>query len=265
MGVDASIEVLGADYGVHPQILRLNPAFRRGAETIRLEVKVSLRRGGEPAIPANLEHDLEEQLAAMCPTLHRHQCRGPEEYHLHGANAEGDREQGGDGHGVEHELMVAHLVEHVMIDAVSYITAAPMISGITGARRDHKNRFDIFVECPDRTVADLAARLGPAWVGELLRGARPRDASVPTLELARRFYSEQPRELSPDATAKELKKDPHEVLEAMEELVRQGFLCRSSYTVNFSGGPLYRFCKNGRGAPAARKEDAGGAPPPVIH
>ncbi len=265
MSVDGSIEVLAADYGVHPEILRLNPAFRRGAETIRLEVKVSLRRGGGAAIPAGLEHDLEEQLAAMCPTLHRHQCRGPDEYHIHNANAAEAPAKGGDAHGVEHELMVAHLVEHVMIDAVSYITEAPLISGITGARRDHKNRFDIFVECPDRTVAGLAARLGPAWVAELLRGARPRDASLPTLELARRFYSEQPRELSPDATAKELKKDPHEVLEAMEELVRQGFLCRSSYTVNFTGGPLYRFCKNGRRDSAARKGDASGAPTPVVH
>ncbi len=145
-------------------------------------------------------------------------------------------------------MVVAHLVEHVMIDAVSFVTGEPIVSGVTAAHRSSKTRFDIFVESPDPAVASLAGQLGLSWVMAALRGVTFTDEGRPTLELARRFYESRPRDLGIDALAHEVASGPADVLETLAKLESAGFLRRSPYTVNFSGMPRYHCCDGSKEA-----------------
>ena len=186
MAHDHVLEVVATDFGVFPSVVPLNPMLAVGGTLLKLTVHVNWH----PGDAAERLRAAEQRLAAAAPSLELHQCRGPHQYRLF---QEGRAAPGGGA--FEPALALAHLFEHVIIDAVAYVTEAPRVSGLTGERGDVRLTFDVFVECPDRVVAEVATRLCRSWGEEVLSGESLDGAVRRPPELARGGDRERPARL----------------------------------------------------------------------
>ena len=226
----ARIRIAGRDFGLYPQSLSLNPRFRADVPRIKLDVEIDWK----PRHPGRALAALEEALLEICPSLERHQCRGQIQYHIL-RGLEEPREAPDDGAGdIETPLALAHLLEHVLIDTIAYVTGEKLLSGATGARRDSRQRFDIFVECPDAAVAQLAVELSVAWMKALLNGKAPDGAGRPALELAHHAYKGKARGLDLSKFAGHLAK--RELSNALKWLEKNGFVRREGTLVFYVPG-----------------------------
>ena len=223
-----SIDAIEAEYGDHPAILPLNGAFRRNAPTIKLTLTVEWR----PDDPTRALAVLESQLAEVSPTLRHHQCRGPHQYRVFEAH--------GGSTPVEPALALAHLIEHVMIDSVAYVSRAPRVSGITAGLVGRPGTYDVFVECPDVQVAQLAIAVALSWVETVLRGGTLDMTSRLALEVARILFGQWQGPVRADLAARAMGHPREEIESAFLALERVGFLRREQYTQNFSGIPSYQ-------------------------
>ncbi len=249
-----SIRLLADDYGQYPGILPLNPSLRPGAPALRARLEIDW----DPRDPYRPIAALEAGLLLLLPSLKLHECRGPAQYHVRRFSVEGEARPTGARADIEAAMVLAHLIEHAMIDAVAFITRERIVSGVTGALRDSSNQFDVFVECPDRRVASLAARLAISWVRTLVGGGRPRRSARPTLELARTLWRARPHALALPRVARDTGRSTEEARDILDELEALRFACREPSTLNFSGIERYRVCPNGRTDASRAPED----PPP---
>lgn len=232
MSETPAIRALSLDVGSHPQARRLNPQFSREAPVLRLRVEVSW----DPQDPGAALFGLESRLARLSPTLARHQCRGHPDYRIL-------RTQAGDtggrprlGRDFEAPLALAHVLEHLIIDAVSFLTGAPVVSGATGALGSLPRRYDVFVECPDPALARLVVALPLSWLSSLAAGGSLDGEGWTTLMVARHLYlRRRPGPCDPAGLSRRLMRSPREVEAALRWLERNGFACRVGYTMNFSG------------------------------
>jgi hypothetical protein len=230
------IQVLELAFGRYPQILPLNPALRADATCVRATLAIE-RPGTEPRA---LLSNLETRLLEVSPSLRRHQCRGPRQYHVfvhHAAPAGAPLEQ------VEAGLALAHLIEHVVIDAVAFLTGADSISGVTGALSGFGDRYDIYVECPEPIAALLAVLLALHWVQALASGQSLDGTGRPALQVARLLYQRRPSALDADHAAAALGAERGELEAALGWLQRQGIACPLPHTMKLSGMPDYRLCR----------------------
>lgn len=241
MSASPSVSVLASDYGYHPSILPLNKSLRPSASTLRLTLEIDW----DPPDPAQALSNLESDLLRVCPSLGEHQCRGPVQYHVHGPSPGWTSKVRGRWLGVEPGLALAHLIEHVMIDAVAFVTGLQRVSGVTGAHQDSERRFDVYVECPDYPVSLLARYVGISWVLTLLQRGSLDSAGAQTLRVARLIYNLGPRTLDPSLVAVEVGMDEADALEILERLEVAGFARRNGYTVNLSGTPYFRLSSDG--------------------
>lgn len=233
------IDVVATDFGTFPTVARLNPMVHEGNTLLKLTIHVDW----QPGDAAQRLRDVEHQLTAAAPSLGLHQCRGPHRYRLfqdgQGAARDATRNAPAD-EPFEPGLALAHLFEHVIIDAVAYVTEAPRVSGLTGERGDVQLTFDVFVECPDRVVAEVATNLSRAWV-ELVLGGESLDGHIRrTLDVARRLYRQRPAAVDAGSTARQLGYPKELVEEAFVTLVHAGFAREDLAALNLSGGRLFR-------------------------
>ena len=147
--------------------------------------------------------------------------------------------------GVEPGLALAHLIEHVMIDAVAFVTGLQRVSGVTGAHQNSERRFDVYVECPEYPVCLLARYVGISWVLTLLQRGSLDSAGAQTLPVARLIYNLGSRSLDPRRAAVEVGMDEADALEILERLEVAGFARRNVYAVNLSGTPYFRLSSDG--------------------
>lgn len=223
--------VQNADLGSHPEALALNTSFRRDTPILKLCVEINW----EPTEPAVAVASLEARLVKLCPSLREHECRGQEEYHILSSGDERGPRFAESRRTVEAPLALAHLYEHVMIDTIAFITAVPLVSGATGALKDARNRFDIFVESPDAVAARLTVGLATSWFGALVTGRSLNGEGRVALDLARHFYRNQSGALEVGGIARALGRESREVGEGLSCLERNGLTNRVGYTVNLSG------------------------------
>jgi hypothetical protein len=199
--------------------------------TLRVELEIEW----EPANAVRALSTLETSLPAVCPGWNAHRCGGPPEYHVR-SFAAGD---GAAERHVEPALALAHLIEHVMIDVIAFVTSASSVSGVTGAKRGTRRRFDVFVECRDPAVGALARHLAISWATAILRdgGIDTEDARI--LAVARALYRRGARVFEPDRVAEETGLPGEEAARLLEALEAAGFAARLAFTMNFSGQPYY--------------------------
>jgi hypothetical protein len=228
------IRVLTIRHGLFPSIGLLNPLLKPGHWAIRLELEIEW----EPQNPLRSLALLEEGLLDVCPSLRAHRCGGPAEYHVR-SFAQGSPRGPDDPVPVEPALALAHLIEHVMIDAVAHVTAASAVSGITGARRESTRRFDVFVECRDPAVGALAWHLGVAWTSTLLRGEVVDRRETRILDVARSIYRSGARAFEAHRVAADAGLRTDETEDLLGALAAAGFASPTRYTMNFSGQQYY--------------------------
>ncbi|MFQ5717923.1 MAG: hypothetical protein ACE5IK_00100 [Acidobacteriota bacterium] len=250
------IHVHGAELDAHHEALSLNASFHEDVPLLKLQLTIDW----EPTVPSHAIHGLEEQLAHVSPSLTRHQCRGQEEYRVRSAGTHTESRAAT----VEPALALAHLVEHVMIDVVAFITGARTVSGATGAPSDSTRPLDVFVECPDAAVGQLATHLALHWAVSLIDGESIDGTGRSALRLARRLYRHRPHPVSFCDATRQTHGDPARIGRALGWLEESGFACRVNYTLNFSGAPYYRVCplsvtQQATVAPPRRREKTGAA------
>jgi hypothetical protein len=218
--------VLALDVARRPEALPLNPMFRDGTRSLKLVVDIAWY----PRDPGPAVADLERGLANLAPSLRNHQCRGEAAYEAFPT----DTRPAPDG-SWEPALALAHLIEHVMIDAVVFVTGAPCVSGVTGAHRGRRRRFDVIVECPSLPVARLASAVALHWVHVLTRHGSPDGLGRPVLELARWLYRVHPSPADATDAALGVDADARDTAERLAWLRDVGYARTVDWTVNFSG------------------------------
>jgi len=230
MGGEVRIQIAGCEVGPHTEVLPLNSRFRPDVPLLKLQVDIDW----DPRHPLRALSCLEERLVELCPGLRQHQCRGHLRYHIlrSGEQPEDEKEP------IEASLALAHLLEHVLIDTLAFITSSPLLSGITGARRDSAQRFDIFVECPDPSLAPLIVRLAVSWISELLGGTPIDGGGRLTLDLVHFLYQRRSEGLAMKEIAQHLGREPDEVRQALLWLEQNAFARKEP--VNLSGAERYR-------------------------
>lgn len=221
-----------ADFGSHPEAFPLNASFQKDLPILKLRVDVDW----EPKAPAAALALLEAGLLEVCPGLRRHQCRGDASYHV---LRPPDGKPGRGGAAIEAPLALAHLLEHVVIDAIAFITDEPLISGATAALSRSFHEFDLFVESPDPLIARLTAELARSWITEIARGAGLDGAHRLALDLCRRLYRAHPGPVEIDVAARPAGRDAGELRQALDWIERHGLVRRVRYGVNLSGRAYY--------------------------
>jgi hypothetical protein len=216
------IRVVASDFGLHPQVLTLNPRFRPDVPRIRLDVEIAWKGRDPHGALASFE----DALVSVCPTLREHECRGHPEYRILTRRSGRSRKRSRSAEPFDMPLALAHLLEHLMIDAIAWVTGETLISGATGARRDSPQRFDIFVECPDPVIASFAVQLSHSWMNTLLRGKLLDGTGRPTLQLAQTLYQGRPGPLAVADLAARIDRHPRELSHALQWLEENGFVRR---------------------------------------
>jgi hypothetical protein len=229
--------------GLFPEVTRLHPGFVPGIARVRLTIDLGVNLRGRPA---PLDAGGREALLEMCPRLPDHDCGAGDEIRLllagDGAGGAGTPTPH-DGGNERDGLPVAHLIEHVAIEMIVGVSGVPRCSGVTCAHRDRVDRFDIFLECVDPLAGRAVAILAAAVVRDLcLRrsGRLPLHRRCRDL-LAHLSCSGAATQVAED-TARNLGCGQDEAVQALEELVRLGYLTAapSPYLFSSTSGVLFR-------------------------
>jgi len=177
------IEVLGLEFGAFEQITPLNDRFIEGRDRLRLTLDVKLDGCAPPAPPATAARSLR----AMFPSLRRHLCCGDNAFQRtffqDGARPECDVRE------ADETVDIAHLLEHLVIEFQHSIALMKVCSGVTCGYETPRNRYDVFVESPGRSVSLLSVGLALQLVDDLLAGAGPDPVYPTVVGLARHLHA----------------------------------------------------------------------------
>ncbi|MGH7731857.1 MAG: hypothetical protein ACRENJ_11480, partial [Candidatus Eiseniibacteriota bacterium] len=152
------IQLHSVAFAPFPAAEPLNPRFQKGHAKLRLVVDA------EPAedVP---ERALMTRLVAAFPGIARHHC--------HVAEAGGERPAGARGVVLvegESTANQAHLLEHLLLEMLSFLDHVPRLSGVTCAYTSPPERSDIFVECADGESGSMAAQVAVDAMNAALQG-----------------------------------------------------------------------------------------------
>ena len=212
--------------GPYPEAAGLHPRFVPGMLRVRLTIDVGadLRRRPDLLPPRAIG-----ELLRLCPLLAEHECGGGSP--LDPAPAGGE----------EDGLGLAHLVEHVAIEMVAAASGGHC-HGVTGAWRDRLDRFDIFLESTDVSLARACAILAAAVVRDLCAGTGRVEGHRRSRDLLATFHREDRREVAPEDAAALLGLTVDEAVDGLEDLRRLGYLeaVAAPFTFSSATGLLFR-------------------------
>jgi hypothetical protein len=131
-----------------------------------------------------------EKLLVLFPTLREHKCNWEYLTAEEGESEETQLQIGIQEFGGFEDI--AHLVEHLIIDLQHSIAGMRLCSGVTCCYQDLLERYDIFVESPDRRTGQLAAFLAVEALSRFLT-ERELDLEYGRVIEFARFLHEQPK------------------------------------------------------------------------
>ncbi len=236
MMIQPDIKIIKIEYGAFPPASRLN--HKIASDSLLLHATLDIR-WDDPA-PAPAVARCEKALLAFSPSFKRHECRGPQAYHVvpgngRKAGAAGGPEPPGTGQPFDGALALVHLIEHVMIDFQCAITDQKRCSGITAAHRGVPGRYDLIVESPDCGIARCCLALALSSVSAATDGSFPGAVERDILQVARAAYMRPWRSLTAADLARELGWTEARAGRALGALRDVGYLSERPYTVNISG------------------------------
>ena len=229
----ARIRIRSRSIQAYPEARSLNHSFRRDLPLLKLQLEIDWT----PDRPESEMKKLLRRLLALSPSLRDHSCRGESRYRVHQPGA---KKNAAPESPFEAGLALAHLIEHLLIDIVAFVTEQRKISGATGAPMGTSGRFDIFVECPDAAVARLAIPLSLEWIAVVRAGATVNGRGKTALDLARHLYRERPAVIHPGQAAQDLGRKDSAIRRILEWLEEIGYVRRESFAMNFSDVSYYR-------------------------
>ena len=233
------IRVTKIDCGPYPAAPNFNPKISPTAQLLFVTLEILTL----PSHPIDVLRRLESSLLAISPRFLKHECRGPDAYHVFRGNGH-PSDKTGKGNGLEPALAIAHLIEHAVIDFQCAITGLKRCSGITAAFRGHRRRFDLMIECPDSRVGRCSLALALAWITESLEGLPSGADQREILDAARLVYERRGQRLTPTEVAAALSWSEARAARALAALQQVGYLQEASWALNLSGIPEYRLAGN---------------------
>jgi len=223
------IQLHSMAFAPFPAAESLNPRFQAGHPKLRLTVDA------EP-LPDVPDQALHARLVTSFPGLARHHCQVQEAGPRRPARARGVVLVEG-----ETTANQAHLLEHLLLEMLSYLDHVPRLSGVTCAYTLPPERNDIFVECLDHESGGLAARVAVTAMNAALAG-EPLSPLYPDVLRCARLLRRHATHPWPVARLARAARIPEERAEAaLEVLAHARFVELESYAMNFSGEPHYRF------------------------
>lgn len=233
-----TIRVTKIDRGPYPDAPDFNPKISSTAPLLLVTLEIRTT----PNNSAGILQRLEKSLLAISPRFLKHECRGPDAYHVFRSNGKTPGKTPGTN-GVEPGLAIAHLIEHAVIDFQCAITGLKRCSGITAAYRGRKDRFDLMIECPDLRVGRCSLALALSWVTGSIEGLPAGADEKEILDAARLVYERRGQALTPPAAARALSWPVGRAAHALAALRDVGYLREADWTVNLSGIPVYRLAE----------------------
>ncbi len=228
------IQLHSIAFAAFPMAERMNPRFQPGHAKLRLTVDA------EPA-PDVPDQSLLGRLVASFPGLARHHCQVQDAGVKRSPRARGVVL-------VEDETTAnqAHVLEHLLLEMLSFLDHLPRLSGVTCAYTSPPERSDIFVECADPESGGLAAFIAVKAMNAALAG-EPLSPLYPDVLRCARFLRRHTTAAWPAARlgrAARISRDRAEA--ALGILAHARFVEQESYAMNFSGEPHYRLVGAGR-------------------
>ena len=228
------IQLQSLAFGSFAEAEPLNPRFSAGHPKLRLTVD-------SESNPSCSDRALLVELTRAFPGLGGHFCQ---------MSAASDRER--DPQGIvlldsEPSANQAHLLEHLVLEMLSYVDHRSRLSGVTCAYATPPERNDVFVECADADSGSLVGLLAISAMNAALAG-RPIAPLYPdALRCARPLlHPGAPRTWDPSELARASRVADGGAGVALEHFLGMGVVERETYAMNFSGEPHYRFVGAGR-------------------
>lgn len=239
MTIQPDIKILKIEYGHFPTAAQLNHKIPKDSLLLRATLDI---RWDQPD-PIDAVARCEKALLAFSPSFQRHQCRGPEAYHVvprNGGEAGSARGRTGPDQPFDGALALMHLIEHAMIDFQCAVTDQKRCSGITAAHRGTKGRYDLIVESPDYGIARCCLALALSSVTAATDGTFPGSIERDILRVAQAAYMRPWKSLTAPGLARDLGWTETRAGRALEALRDVGYLSERPQTVNISGLPDFR-------------------------
>jgi len=239
------IQLQSLAFGSFAEAEPLNPRFSAGHPKLRLTVD-------SESIPRLADRDLLEELARAFPGLAGHFCQ------MSATATDGEDDARGivllDG---EPSANQAHLLEHLVLEMLSYADRLTRLSGVTCAYSSPPERNDIFVECVEAGSGRFICLLAVDAMNAALGGSALAPLYPDALRCAREMlHSGAFQDWAPGDMARLAQLSADRAAAALEIFQRLGVVIPEAYTMNFSGEPHYRFVGGCRSAPPGEGLDA---------
>jgi hypothetical protein len=234
------IELQSLAFGPFPDSEPLNPRFVPGHPKLRLTVDAERH----PRVP---DRTILHQLVEAFPGLARHRCEI-------GAGLSGASP---DSRGItmledEPSANQAHLLEHLLLEMLSLVDGQPRLSGVTCAYAEPPERNDVFVECGNARLGELASLLALETLNAALAGESIAPLYADATRVAGAVVKDNSSQSwSPGEAARRTDLASRRAAAALQILRGLGFLEEEEFAMNFSGEPLYRV-SNGRQSRSSR-------------
>jgi hypothetical protein len=232
------IQLQSLAFGSFAEAEPLNPHFAAGHPKLRMTVDSETA----PEIP---ERALLEELTTAFPGLSDHLCQMSAP-----TNGE-ERPRGIVLLEDEPSANQAHLLEHLVLEMLSYVDRLPRLSGVTCAYATPPERNDVFVEC---NGPDSAAFVGLLAI-DAMNAALSRRSIAPLFPDAVRcarplLHPGSKRTWASGDLGRASRLDAERAAAALQHFMAMGVVQREAYALNLSGEMHYRFLGAPRAAPS---------------
>ena len=223
------IQLQSLAFGPFAEVEPLNQEFTPGCPKLRITVDGET----EPRVP---DGQLLVELEDAFPGVAKHRCRRND-------RPPSDR---GPVKGIilledESAANQAHLLEHVLLEMLSFVDHSSHLSGVTCAYTSPPERSDVFVECPIPVSGRITSLLAISAINAVLSRKPLRPLYPDALCCARSvLVSRKSRGWNPAVLAPAAGIPAGRALKVLELFARAGIAATEEYAMNFSAEAWYR-------------------------
>jgi len=176
------MKLISLAFGKFPNAIKLHSRFMPDSNYLKITLDLVDSELRRESVMKNLISNIRK----IFPRFDHHQCCNDEWSGFEGGNRK-----------VESNFRIGnisddipHLLEHILIDTVATVGCVKSISGVTGGYYCPVNRYDIFVECPDKKLGIFSLNFCMILMQKLMNGKK-------TIKLPRKFSDIHYEDLDP--------------------------------------------------------------------